>query len=316
MLAEIDTGALLRRMIRLLVLIAAPILMAAQPTASPTPQPPMEFNTAVFESTFKLYEPVKNGTCGTAFLLVKPKKPGSSEGWWVLVTGAHVLEGIAGDSAILVMRSYTGGVWNRIPFPFRVRNAGKALWVKHPTADVAAMYISIPIELAPQLSIGTSLLATDQEFSEYDVHPGDQLFALGFPFCVEGNFGFPVLRTGALASFPLVPSRSVHSFLFDFSVFEGNSGSPVYLYSPSRTIRGNSTTTTVQMVVGLVSAQSVRPELSATMASSGTGALLAASPSATPTLAVHETTRSSLALAIVVPSSLIFDTIKMLPPSP
>lgn len=293
-----------------------PSLLAAQPAVSPTPLPGFEFNTLVFMSTFKLYEPVSHGTCGSSFVLVKPKTPGASEGSLVLVTAAHLLEGIVGDQAVLVTRSHTGDVWTRVPYTLHVRKAGKPLWVKHPTADVAAMYLVLPDALKPTGGISTELLATDQLLDKYDVHPGDELFALGFPFCVEGDFGFPVLRSGALASFPLVPSRSIHAFLFDFSVFEGNSGSPVYLYSPNRIVHGNRSPLNVQMIMGLVSAQSMEPGQSATIAPTGTGALFAASPAAAATPISRETTRSSLELAVIVPSSLISDTINMLPPAP
>lgn len=293
-----------------------PSLLADQPAASPTPLPEFEFNTTVFMSTFKLFEPVNHGTCGSSFLLVKPKTPGAREGWWVLVTAAHLLEGIMGDQAVLVTRSHAGDVWTRAPYTFHVRKAGKPLWVKHPTADVAAMYLSLPDALKPPGGISTELLATDELLDKYDVHPGDELFALGFPFCEEGDFGFPVLRSGALASFPLVPSRSIHAFLFDFSVFEGNSGSPVYLYSPNRTVHGNRSSQTVQMIMGLVSAQSMEPSQSATVAPTGTGALFAKSPAAAATKILPGTTRSSLALAVIVPSTLISDTINRLPQTP
>ncbi|MBV8682505.1 MAG: serine protease, partial [Caulobacteraceae bacterium] len=43
--------------------------------------------------------------------------------------------------------------------------------------------------------------------------------------------GFPILRAGRVASYPLGPSKAFPTFLLDFRVFPGNSGGPVYLNS-------------------------------------------------------------------------------------
>lgn len=283
----------------------APRTVRPQPTASPE----LEFNSILFENTFKIYGPTnkKNvGSCGTVFLVLRPLKSDPTKGRWVLVMAGHVLDGIAGDSAFMAMRSYQNNSWNRVPIPLQIRQAGKPLWAKHPTADVAAMYVSIPSGLEPQHTFSsTTLLGNDEKFIAYGLHPGDQLFALGFPFCEEGNFGFPVLRGGTLASYPLVPSSTVHSFLLDFSVFPGNSGGPIYTPGGTR-IRGNAISAGAPpMVVGLVSAQALEPDVP-NPSSSSTGALFTAAP--------PNQKRGSLSLAIVVPASFISDTIEALPP--
>jgi hypothetical protein len=54
--------------------------------------------------------------------------------------------------------------------------------------------------------LATDLLATDRELKKFRVHPGDTVAFLGYPHRVEANeAGFPVLRSGAIASFPLIP---------------------------------------------------------------------------------------------------------------
>jgi hypothetical protein len=47
---------------------------------------------------------------------------------------------------------------------------------------------------------------------------------------MEGNdAGFPILRTGTIASYPILPVKNNPTFLLGFEVFGGNSGGPVYL---------------------------------------------------------------------------------------
>ena len=55
------------------------------------------------------------------------------------------------------------------------------------------------------------------------------MMALGFPQGLSANeAGFPILRSGRVASYPLAPSAAFPTFLLDFRVFPGNSGGPVY----------------------------------------------------------------------------------------
>ena len=56
------------------------------------------------------------------------------------------------------------------------------------------------------------------------------MMALGFPQGLSANpAGFPILRSGRVASYPLGPSTAFPTFLLDFRVFPGNSGGPVWL---------------------------------------------------------------------------------------
>src|SRR5437868_11966238 len=100
--------------------------------------------------------------------------------------------------------------------------------------------------------ISTSLLAEDQMLSQFEVNPGEELSCLGYPFGAESNAaGFPILRSGRIASYPLLPTESTQKFLFDFAIFPGNSGGPVYLSSSNRTYGGRMHTgETVHFSVG------------------------------------------------------------------
>lgn len=113
-----------------------------------------------------------------------------------------------------------------------IRRNGQPLWKRNPDVDVAVMYIrlSVPIfDKAPTID----LLATDEMLQKYQITPGVELKCLGYPLGDESNTaGFPILRTGDIASYPLLPSAQSKTFLFDFRVFKGNSGGPVYFSQP------------------------------------------------------------------------------------
>jgi S1-C subfamily serine protease len=101
------------------------------------------------------------------------------------------------------------------------------------------MYVRLPttadIDFLPM-----TVLASDKELEELEIHPGDRLFSLGFPLGVEANeAGFPILRSGNIASFPLLPTSKTKTFLFDFAVFGGNSGGPVYFEDVNRRYRSS-----------------------------------------------------------------------------
>jgi hypothetical protein len=46
--------------------------------------------------------------------------------------------------------------------------------------------------------------------------------------------GFPILRSGRVASYPVAPAKIFPTFLLDFAVFPGNSGGPVFMRGESR----------------------------------------------------------------------------------
>jgi hypothetical protein len=45
------------------------------------------------------------------------------------------------------------------------------------------------------------LLANDDLIEKFEIHPGDELLCLGFPLFVSSDSGFPILRSGKIASF-------------------------------------------------------------------------------------------------------------------
>jgi V8-like Glu-specific endopeptidase len=219
---------------------------------------PFEINTTLMRSTFKV---AGTGSAGTAFILGRRDVRDANKAHYVLVTAAHVLNKMQTDDAVLFLRKKDGAGFQKIAFPIKVKKNGRPLWTTHPDADVAVMYVALPTE-ADLVLLSTDLLATDEVLEKFSIHPGDQLSCLGFPYGADANdAGFPVLRTGHIASYPLTPTKKTKVLLFDFNVFEGNSGGPVYFVDRNRTFGGTTNLgTTIQFLVGLVSQQSMIEE--------------------------------------------------------
>jgi len=67
-------------------------------------------------------------------------------------------------------------------------------------------------------------------------------------------YGFPIQRTGVIASYPLLPTNETKTFLFDFEVYPGNSGGPVFMVSQNRFYDNTfHLAEMTRMIVGLVS---------------------------------------------------------------
>lgn len=254
-----------------------------------------DINVLLMESTFKIVgtskeDPTKNVT-GTVFIIGRPMKNQPEQAYYVLVTAAHVLNDISGDDAVIYLRKKeSNGSFKKLPFPIKIRDKGKPNYVNHDNSDVAAMYIKIPQDVKIPL-LSTNLLADDNIFEKYEIHPGDELLCLGYPLIAEANeAGFPILRSGKISSYPIIPAKTVKTFLFDFNIFGGNSGGPVYMSYKGR-IYGHiyHIDEIVQYIAGLVSQQAN---------------------------ALPEFNNQPLALAIVVPAQFIKETINLLPENP
>jgi S1-C subfamily serine protease len=210
-----------------------------------------DLNTQMMLCTFKIAD---GQSTGTAWIVGKPVDSSEKQGYRVLVTANHVLENMKADTATLYLRRKDAkGNYGKMPFPFAIRKAGKRLWTRHPEVDIAVMYASLPtgVEIS---GISTSVLGTDQELQKYEIHPGDDLCCLGYPLNFEANdAGFPILRSGRIASYPILPTRATRGFLLDFEVFPGNSGGPAYIVKQSPAYGGATHFgEPVRFIVGLV----------------------------------------------------------------
>jgi hypothetical protein len=257
-------------------------------------QTSFDINTTLMRSTFRIEGP---NSIGTAFILGKPMASDPNKGYYVMVTAAHVLNLMQGETATLYLRTKQGDVFTKLPLAIRIRNGTQPLWTTHPAADVAVMYVNLPNNADVSL-ISTNLLATDDIMRKFELHPGDRLTCLGYPLNNESNdAGFPVLRSGYIASYPLIPAATVRTFLFDFNVFEGNSGGPVYFVESNRAYGNAVNIGTVQFLVGLVSEQRVAQEQ-------------------IKSLNELRLERYRLGLAVIIHAALIREALDRLPASP
>jgi V8-like Glu-specific endopeptidase len=204
-----------------------------------------DLNTELMRATVKISH---DKSTATGFVLSNGKDKNL-----ILVTAAHVFENTPGAETTVVFRSkQADGEYKKEPTKLVIRQDGKPLWTRHPTEDVAVIWV-VPPKNADLALISTDLLATDEQLRKYKIHPGDTLAYLGFPHREEGNkAGFPLLRAGPIASFPLVPTMKTKTFFLSANTFEGDSGAPVYMSRPSRTDPDREE---VRLIVGLVAAQ-------------------------------------------------------------
>jgi S1-C subfamily serine protease len=189
----------------------------------------------LIQATVQVEQPLGDGTrtVGTGFLINDPTPDGRPR--IVLVTANHVFEKMPGAIATIGFRiENANGSWQYAPAPLKIRDGAHELWIHHPNRDIAVIAIEAPPAFA-KAAIPETWLATDDTFTRYNLGPGDEMLALGFPEGLSANSaGFPILRAGKVASFPLGPSSSFPTFLLDFNVFPGNSGGPVYVDESSR----------------------------------------------------------------------------------
>lgn len=221
----------------------------------------IEFNTYLMQSTFRLEG---EGSIGTAFFLGRPPKKKGGGAYFVLITAAHVLENMKGDQAELILRKVNKDwSYEKVPFKIQIRKDGKPLWTRNDDkdVDVAVMYIdNIPSEEVEISLLPIDFLADDKDLITIGIHPGDDILCLGYPFGKGWGDGvFPILRSGKISSHPLLPTRKTKVFLYDFEIFKGNSGGPVYISDSLRPIFPKDKDTElitikpVNIIIGIVS---------------------------------------------------------------
>lgn len=216
-----------------------------------------DLSVELIHATVQLEQPLGDGTrtVGTGFLIGEIAPDGTPR--TVLVTAGHVLSKMPGAEARIGYRiANPDGSWSYSPQTLKIRDAdGAKLWTQHPSRDVAAISITAPPEFA-KAAIPLSWLAEDETFTANQVGAGDEMMALGFPRGLAANqAGFPILRAGRIASFPVAPAKVFPTFLLDFTVFPGNSGGPVFMSQAARRRVGAEDSHDVQFIAGLLTQQ-------------------------------------------------------------
>jgi len=218
------------------------------------PPPVWDLTVGLIDATVQLDQPSgpDTRTVGTGFLIQAPRPDGTPR--VVLVTAAHVLETMAEPQARIGWRiALPEGAWRFDPEPLTIRDDdGDPLWTQHPNQDVAVMEIEAPEPFA-RAAIPLAWLADLETFDTLQIGPGDELLSLGFPRGLSANrAGFPILRVGRIASWPLSPISAFPTFLLDFRVFPGNSGGPVF-WTPSARKRPGTMEPQTAFIAGLLS---------------------------------------------------------------
>lgn len=249
--------------------------------AGQSPRP----KTDLVLATVRLSNPKSTAT---AFILHRPAEPGQPARP-VLVTAAHAFERSEGEEmSVLYRRREPDGSFVKAPAPVKVRMEKTPLWTKHATQDVAVL----PIELPPGIDVpvlALDCLANDEDLQTGE--PGDLVRCVSFPHgaVFEPNAaGFPVVRLGCIAGYPLVPVER-QSLLVDYNTFEGDSGGLVYWEKP------DSTGKPVCKILGLIQGQHMFNQRYEFPYETGEF-------------------RKQLGLAIVVQAQAIRETIGQLPP--
>jgi hypothetical protein len=212
----------------------------------------MDLSVELIRATVQLEQPAADGkrTVGTGFLISAPTADGKPR--VVLVTANHVLQNMPGAEMRIGYRLQDArGTWHFKPTPVAIRSNGAELWTHSETRDIAAIVVQAPPEFA-KAAIPMSWLADGEAFNRFSIGPGDEMMALGYPWGMSANgAGFPILRSGKVASYPVAPSKEFPTFMLDFTVFPGNSGGPVFL---TETVQDEVTAKpkTVQLIAGLL----------------------------------------------------------------
>ncbi|WP_122465295.1 trypsin-like peptidase domain-containing protein [Brevundimonas lutea] len=213
-----------------------PEIVVEAPASPAAAAPAWDLTVGLINATVQLDQPLGDGTrtVGTGFLVDAPTPDGQPR--TLLVTAAHVLERMPDDEARVGWRSPREGAvgWRFEPQQVAIRDDGVARWTRHPDQDIAVMRIEAP-EAFTRAAIPLGWLAERDGLDTLGVGPGDELMALGFPRGLSSNrAGFPILRVGRVASWPLTPIEAFPTFLLDFKVFSGNSGGPVFWTAQAR----------------------------------------------------------------------------------
>jgi Trypsin-like peptidase domain len=234
------------------------------------------------EQTMRASVRVFSGTASGSGFLVAPDDSSSKPNRVLLVTAAHVFDDLANERCTLVLRTLTPAkTFERKPVETVIRGPQGPLWIRHPEVDVAILPVEIPAEIDLQ-PYALDQIADTVFVESGKILVGNDAFIPCFPVQFEANpAGFPVLRRGSIASYPLFPIPATKTILIDYSNFKGDSGAPVVVWREGRPV-----------VIGLISGMHRQTERTVT-------------PSE------ERTVHSSLGLGIAVQAPYLRDTVEI-----
>ena len=195
-----------------------------------------DLTVALIKATVQIDQPINDAKrmVGTGFLVSVPASNGQPP-QIVLVTAAHVFEKMPAPEVRIGWRAQGAkGNWIYVPSNIVIRGKDGPIWYQHPDQDIAVIPVRVP-DAARDEVIPESDLADDAAFTANHVDPGDEMMTLGYPHGLSANVaGFPILRAGRLASYPMTPTSAYPTFLIDLTAVPGNSGGPVFMKSAAK----------------------------------------------------------------------------------
>jgi hypothetical protein len=165
----------------------------------------------------------------TGFVVARrdARRPGVSVP--VVVTAAHMLESVAKGPLVVALRvPDASGEPQIVVVPLPLRRTGAPFFVRHPRLDIGAFEPDLPSDLN-----GTVLPSFLEEKvvarGRGALRVGTEVSFLGYPDVLPGTSGgFPVLRSGKVASYPTAQLKAEGAFLINADVYPGDSGAPVF----------------------------------------------------------------------------------------
>jgi len=193
---------------------------------------------SMMRSTFRITggDSLGSEITGTCFMLKRSKTQNPIKEDVLLVTANHVLSSISDDYVVINYPEESEKGYVYYKKSIRIRNDGIPLWKSHndTTIDIAVVKLAIGNFHTNNL-VSTDYLASEEVLEQFQIRPGDILYCVGFPEGASANeYGFPILKSGVIASYPILPSILYKYFLYDCELFPASSGSPVYLCEAGR----------------------------------------------------------------------------------
>jgi hypothetical protein len=183
----------------------------------------------LLSATFRIADRDRSGTCFLVQSTVEGKPP-----LLALVTAAHVLEQMGPEGEWIARSELPEGQFARTVVKVKLREGDKPLWKRHPELDIAALKVDKPEGLAAK-PFSLDQLADEQRVKDRHVRVGQEAWIPCYPAKLEANdSGWPVLRRGSIASYPLTPAAKAKTMLIDYSAFGGDSGAPVVVVQEGR----------------------------------------------------------------------------------
>lgn len=213
-------------------------------------------SVGVMENTFQLIDSIPDNkgfyTTGTCFILTHHYQGNDIP---ILVTATHVLRKMRGDQIFINMRKKnTDETYTEIPTTITIREPNKNLWTEHKDVDACILPVSLPTALLPNVRIMSSILADDGHWENFEIFPGSKVLVFGYPDGQTGLYNFPILRSGIILTYPILPAKTIKQFQIESKITQGNSGGPIFFTNDIIQIDTNSVAKKpANSILGLIS---------------------------------------------------------------